>query len=421
MARAEARRERVDRNRFPGRGQVRPPAAQPRRPRRTASPPSSPCRKAATSSAPSASCPIRAAPRFSRPVAQIARRGREPGGAGRARDHAARPERQRLSRRGRRTARPGRWRARRRAGAKSTGIERLRYTTSHPRDMTDDLIAAHRDMPQADALSASAGAVGLRPHPEGDEPQPHARRLSATLIERIRAARPDIALSADFIVGFPGETEADFEATLDVVRAVGFASAYSFKYSPRARHAGGRPPDQVPEDEKRGPAASLAGAAACAAGRFQCRLRRPHGTCCWKSRAAAGPVVGRSPYLQAVQVDGEAGLIGTVMNTHISGVGTNSLSGHYARAALMVWRNDPLNPPVTAAQLSRAPRAAPGRKTPTSSPSPSMTIVPCRCCAAGMTRIWRWSSTAWRWRLPRAATVSPYGACRPIAMRRATC
>ena len=117
--------------------------------------------------------------------------------------------------------------------AEIDGLARIRYTTSHPRDMDDDLIAAHRDCRQADALPAPAGAVGLGPHPQGDEPPPHRAPTISRLIERIRDARPDIALSGDFIVGFPGETDADFEETLSIVREVGYASAYSFKYSPR--------------------------------------------------------------------------------------------------------------------------------------------------------------------------------------------
>ena len=90
--------------------------------------------------------------------------------------------------------------------ARIEGLERLRYTTSHPRDMTDDLIAAHRDMAKADAVPAPAVPGGGGPNTGRDEPQAHARLTISTLVERIRAARPDIALSTDIIVGFPGET-----------------------------------------------------------------------------------------------------------------------------------------------------------------------------------------------------------------------
>ena len=86
---------------------------------------------------------------------------------------------------------------------------------------------------QVDALPSLARAVGQRPHPQGDEPQPFGRILSCKIIERVRAARPDIAISGDFIVGFPGESDEDFADTLALVEAVGYAAAYSFKYSPR--------------------------------------------------------------------------------------------------------------------------------------------------------------------------------------------
>ncbi len=113
-----------------------------------------------------------------------------------------------------------------------SGLERLRYTTSHPRDMSDDLIAAHRDEPKLMPylhLPFQAGADRIlaamnRKHTAADY---------LALVARVRAARPDIALSTDVIVGFPGETEAEFQATLDMLERVRFAQAYSFKYSPR--------------------------------------------------------------------------------------------------------------------------------------------------------------------------------------------
>src|SRR5437763_2670085 len=124
------------------------------------------------------------------------------------------------------------------------GIERIRYTTSHPRDMGEDLIAAHGDQPKLMPylhLPFQAGADRIlaamnRKHTASDY---------LRLVARIRAARPDIALSTDIIVGFPGETEADFAATLEVVEHVGFAQAYSFKYSPRPGTPGAAMADQV--------------------------------------------------------------------------------------------------------------------------------------------------------------------------------
>ena len=117
--------------------------------------------------------------------------------------------------------------------AEMPGIARLRYTTSHPlRHGRQPDRRASRSA-GADAATAPAGAVGLRPHSRGDEPPAHRAPTISRTIERLRAARPDMAFSSDFIVGFPGETEDDFQATLALVDEVGFASAFSFKYSPR--------------------------------------------------------------------------------------------------------------------------------------------------------------------------------------------
>ena len=199
--------------------------------------------------------------------------------------------------------------------------------------MTDDLIAAHADNPKLMPylhLPVQAGSDRIlkamnRGHTSADY---------LRLVERIRAARPDIAMSGDFIVGFPGETEDDFEATLELVREVGYAFAYSFRYSPRpgtpAADAGDQVPDEVAQDRLHRLQALLHAQQTA----FNASLRRSYGTgSAGKAGPQPGQLVGRSPYLQAVHVDGEAGLIGTVVDTHISGVGTNSLSGHYARAA----------------------------------------------------------------------------------------
>ncbi len=129
------------------------------------------------------------------------------------------------------------------------GIERLRYTTSHPRDMDDELIAAHGDLPALMPflhLPVQSGSDRIlaamnRRHTVADY---------LRTVERLRAARPDIALGSDFITGFPGETEADFEATLALIRAVGFAQAYAFKFSPRPGTPAATLDGQVPEAEK---------------------------------------------------------------------------------------------------------------------------------------------------------------------------
>src|SRR5690242_12499501 len=133
--------------------------------------------------------------------------------------------------------------------AELPGLLRLRYTTSHPRDMDDALIAAHRDLPTLMPflhLPVQSGSDRvLKAMNRG-----HAAADYLRTVDRLRAARPDIALSSDFIVGHPGETEADFRSTLDLVREVGFAQAFSFKYSPRPGTPAAGAPQQVPEPEK---------------------------------------------------------------------------------------------------------------------------------------------------------------------------
>jgi tRNA-2-methylthio-N6-dimethylallyladenosine synthase len=154
------------------------------------------------------------------------------------------------------------------------GLARLRYTTSHPRDMGDDLIAAHRDLPALMPylhLPVQSGSDRIlkamnRRHTAADY---------LRLIARIRAARPDIALSGDFIVGFPGETDADFEDTLALVREVGYAQAFSFNYSPRPGTPGAGLDGQVPEDREDGAPAQAPGPAHAAAIRL-CRKPRRH-------------------------------------------------------------------------------------------------------------------------------------------------
>jgi tRNA-2-methylthio-N6-dimethylallyladenosine synthase len=132
--------------------------------------------------------------------------------------------------------------------AEVPGVARLRYTTSHPRDMGDDLIAAHRDLPALMPqlhLPVQSGSDRILEAMN----RRHTRADYLRTVERLRAARPDIAFTSDFIVGFPGETEGDFEDTMKLVDEVGFVAAFTFKYSPRP----GTPAadmDQVPEAVK---------------------------------------------------------------------------------------------------------------------------------------------------------------------------
>ena len=206
-------------------------------------------------------------------------------------------------------------------------IGRLRYTTSHPRDMDDDLIAAHRAIPSLMPflhLPVQSGsdrvlAAMNRRHRAGDY---------LRLVDALRAARPDMALSSDFIVGHPGETEADFAATLNLVRQVGFAQAFSFKYSARPGTPAATTPAQVPEAEKDQRLQTLqtllrtqqASFGVSCVGQTLPVLFTGHGR-------HPGQIAGRSPYLQPVHVAGPAELIGAEIPVRIAASLPNSLSG----------------------------------------------------------------------------------------------
>src|SRR5205807_4673652 len=134
-----------------------------------------------------------------------------------------------------------------RALARITGLERIRYTTSHPADMTDELIAAHGEveklMPYLHLPVQSGSNRILKAMNRS-----HSAETYLRILEKMRAARPDVALSGDFIVGFPGETEEDFAATLSIVDEVRYAAAYSFKYSARPGTPAATMADQVPRE-----------------------------------------------------------------------------------------------------------------------------------------------------------------------------
>ncbi len=156
----------------------------------------------------------------------------------------------------------------------------------------------------------------------------HTRADYLRIVERIKAARPDMALSGDFIVGFPGETEADFAQTLSIVREVGYASAFTFKYSIRPGTPGADMPDQVPEAVKAERLARLnelvtaqmrGFARSCVGRTLDVLLEKPG--------RLPGQLGGRSPYLQAVHLEAPADLIGTVQPVLIVGAGNNSIEG----------------------------------------------------------------------------------------------
>ncbi len=213
--------------------------------------------------------------------------------------------------------------------SKVEGLERLRYATSHPCDMQDDLIAAHRDLPKLMPylhLPVQSGSDRVLAAMN----RRHNRDFYLDIIARMRAARPDIAITSDFIIGFPGESEADFEATLDLVRRVGFASAYSFKYSarPGTRSAQGR--DDVPEPVKNARLYALQALITAQQNAFNAAsLGRTFPVLFEKPGRHPGQAQGKSPYLQAVHVNvGEAaatGLIGQLANVTVTALASNSL------------------------------------------------------------------------------------------------
>jgi tRNA-2-methylthio-N6-dimethylallyladenosine synthase len=198
--------------------------------------------------------------------------------------------------------------------AEVPGLARLRYTTSHPRDMDDALIAAHRDLAELMPylhLPVQAGSDRIlkamnRRHTGADY---------LGLVERIRSAKPDIAMSGDFIVGFPGETDADFEATMQIVRDVGYASAFSFKYSPRPGTPGAEMKDQVPEAVKDERLRRLQALLLEQQHAFVTSLiGKTVSVLIEKPGRQAGQIVGRSPWLQPVIVDEKAGRIGDIID-----------------------------------------------------------------------------------------------------------
>lgn len=213
-----------------------------------------------------------------------------------------------------------------RALAEIDGLERIRYTTSYPAEVDDDLIAAHRDVPELMPflhLPVQSGSDTVlkamnRRHTAGGYKD---------VVARLRAAQPDLALSSDFIVGFPGETDRDFEDTMALVRDVGFVQAYSFKYSPRPGTPAADMTDQIPEDVKSARLQEL-----------QDELNRQqiafNETCVGREMPVLfdrlggrdGQLVGRSPFMQAVHAELSADYLGEIVNVMIDRAKPNSLS-----------------------------------------------------------------------------------------------
>ena len=214
-----------------------------------------------------------------------------------------------------------------RALDKIDGLHRIRYTTSHPNDMTDGLIAAHAEveklMPYLH-LPVQAGNDRILKAMN----RSHSRDSYLRIIEKVRAARPDIALSGDFIVGFPGESDADFEDTMSLVRAVGYAQAFSFKYSPRPGTPAAEMSDQIPTDVMDDRLQRLQAQLIADQTAFNARTE---GKLCEilleRPGKLPGQLIGKSPWLQSVHVLAPGLTIGDIVTVTMSESGPLSLKG----------------------------------------------------------------------------------------------
>ncbi len=216
--------------------------------------------------------------------------------------------------------------------AEIDGLARLRYTTSHPRDMDDELIAAHRDLavlmpylhlPVQSGSDKILAAMNRR----------HAAADYLGVVERLRAARPELALSSDFIVGFPGESDTDFADTLRLVTEVGYAQAYSFKFSPRPGTPAADATGQVPEAVKAERLAMLQSLLAEQQIAFnQSCVGREVEVLFEAEGRRAGQLLGRSPFMQAVHVAAPARLKGRLLPVRVESAHPNSLAGRLSEA-----------------------------------------------------------------------------------------
>ena len=222
-------------------------------------------------------------------------------------------------------------------------LGRIRYTTSHPLDMDDDLIRAHAEVPvlmpflhlPVQSGSDRALAAMNRRYRADDY-----RRV----VDRLRAARPDLALSSDFIIGFPGESNADFAATLALVEEIGFAQAYSFKYSRRPGTPAAALAGQVPEDVKAARLDDLQAILNTQRLAFnRASVGRVLSVLFERAGRYPGQLVGRSPYMQAVHATAPRSAEGKIIDVRISALHANSLAGVMAASG-------PQRPPATAAR-----------------------------------------------------------------------
>ncbi|RXR29788.1 tRNA (N6-isopentenyl adenosine(37)-C2)-methylthiotransferase MiaB [Sphingobium fluviale] len=218
-----------------------------------------------------------------------------------------------------------------RALDKIDGLARIRYTTSHPNDMADGLIAAHGDVEKLMPYLHLPVQSGSDPILKAMN-RSHTRDSYLRLLDKVRAVRPDIALSGDFIVGFPGESEQDFEATMHLIREVGYAYAFSFKYSPRPGTPAADMTDQIAPEimdarlkqlQAQIIADQLAFNQATVGKRCSVLIEKPG--------RKPGQLVGKSPWLQSVHVVAEGSRIGDMIEVDIVSAGPNSLAGEVVR------------------------------------------------------------------------------------------
>ena len=206
-------------------------------------------------------------------------------------------------------------------------VARIRYTTSHPRDMADDLIAAHRDNPKLMPYLHLPVQSGSDKVLEAMNRQ-HSSDAYRRLVEKIRAAQPGIALTSDFIVGFPGESDGDFEATLKLVRDVGYATAFSFKYSRRPGTPASTMRKQVPEEVMTARLTCLQKLLLDQQHAFDdSRIGSTVQVLFEKKGQRPGQIMGRTPWLQPVHLSADAALTGQIRQVKITQRTANSLHG----------------------------------------------------------------------------------------------
>lgn len=214
-----------------------------------------------------------------------------------------------------------------------SGLERIRYTTSHPNDMTDGLIEAHGTIPKLMPylhLPVQAGNDRILKAMN----RSHSVESYLKIIERVRAVRPDIAISGDFIVGFPGETDQEFEDTLQIVRDVDYAMAYSFKYSLRPGTPAADLDGQVPMDVMDERLQRLQALLNEQQARFNANcLGRRCDLLLERNGKLPGQLIGKSPWLQSVIVNDSTAAIGDLIEVEVVSAGPNSLVANLVRKA----------------------------------------------------------------------------------------